>query len=132
MGMGVYHGNDLRKITGGMKGRHVKVKRKYLTGRHPLNPTLGEKTEAKIVRVRGGNVKVKIKTASEANVYIPSQKKTVKAKVLKVIDNPSNRDLAKRGVVTRGAIIQTEVGKAVVTSRPGQDGVVNAVLVEGS
>ncbi len=130
--MGVYHGNDLRKISGGMKGRHVKVKRKCLTGRYPLNPTVGEKTEVKVVRVRGGNVKVKVKTVGEANVYIPSQKRTVKVKVLKVIDNPSDKNLARRGVITRGAIIQTEVGKAVVTSRPGQDGVVNAVLVEGS
>lgn len=130
--MGVYHGNDLRKITGGLKGRHVKVKRKYLTGRYPLHPTVGENKELKVIRTRGGNLKVKVKVATEANVFIPAQKKTVKSKILKVIDNPSNRNLARRGVITRGAIIQTEVGKAVVTSRPGQDGVINAVLVESS
>jgi len=130
--MGVYHGNDLRKISGGLKGKHVKVKRKYLSGRYPLNPTVGEVTEVKILRARGGNCKLKVKTVSVANVYIPSQKKTARVKVLKVIDNPSNRNLARRGVITRGAVIQTELGKAIVTSRPGQDGVVNAVLVEGS
>lgn len=128
--MGVYHGNDLRKISGGLKGRHVKVKRKYLRGRHPLNPTVGENTEVKLVRTRGGNVKVKVKVAAAANVYIPSQKKTVKSRIIKVLDNPSDRNLARRGVITRGAVIQTEAGKAVVTSRPGQDGVVNAVLIE--
>ncbi|AKG39207.1 MAG: 30S ribosomal protein S8e [Infirmifilum sp.] len=130
--MGIYHGNDLRKISGGLKSRHVKVKRKYLTGRYPLNPTVGNRTEVKVIRARGGNYKVRVKVAAEANVYIPSQKKTIRVKILKVLDNPSNRNLARRGVITRGAVIQTEAGKAVVTSRPGQDGVVNAVLVESS
>ena len=35
-----------------------------------------------------------------------------------------------RGIITKGALIETELGKAIVTSRPGQDGVVNALLVE--
>ncbi|MEZ0345440.1 MAG: 30S ribosomal protein S8e [Infirmifilum sp.] len=130
--MGVYHGNDLKKISGGLKGRHVKVKRKYFSGRYPLNPVVSEKSERKIIRARGGTRKIRVKAAAEANVYITSQKKTVKAKILRVLDNPSNRNLARRGVITRGAIIQTEAGKAIVTSRPGQDGVVNAVLVESS
>jgi len=50
--------------------------------------------------------------------------------VIKLLDNPADRNLARRGIVTKGAIIQTSLGKAVVTSRPGQDGVLNAVLIE--
>jgi small subunit ribosomal protein S8e len=33
-------------------------------------------------------------------------------------------------VITKGAILQTPLGQARVTSRPGQHGVVNAVLVQ--
>jgi len=35
-------------------------------------------------------------------------------------------------LLTKGALIETEIGLARVTSRPGQDGVVNAVRVEES
>lgn len=126
--MGVYHGNDLRKITGGRKGRHVKVKRKYWMGRPPIETMLGEE-RALIVRVRGGNLKVKLKFASHANVLDPRTGQCKKVRILRVVSNPANRDYDRRGVITRGAIIETEIGRARVTSRPGQDGVVNAVLI---
>ncbi|MEM4411619.1 MAG: 30S ribosomal protein S8e [Thermofilum sp.] len=128
--MGVYHGNDLKKITGGVKGRHVKVKRKYWIGRYPTLTTIGEKTSVRITCTKGGGVKIRVKVAAEANVYVPKEGKTVKAKIIKLIDNPADRNLARRGILTKGALIQTSVGKAKVTSRPGQDGVVNAVLIE--
>jgi len=44
--------------------------------------------------------------------------------------NPSNRDYDRKGIITKGAIIETELGLAVVTSRPGQEGVINALLTE--
>lgn len=128
--MGVYHGNDLRKITGGRKGKHVKVKRKALMGRFPTITLPGEKNVVRRVRVRGGGEKLRLRRAAEANVYIPSKKEMKRVRILRVLDNPSSRDFARRGVITKGAIIQTELGKARVTSRPGQHGVVNAVLIE--
>jgi small subunit ribosomal protein S8e len=36
----------------------------------------------------------------------------------------------RRNIVTKGAIIETDAGQARVVSRPGQDGQVNAVLLE--
>ncbi|ABL77767.1 30S ribosomal protein S8e [Thermofilum pendens] len=128
--MGIYHGNDLRKITGGIKGRHVKTKRKYLSGRYPILTVPGQATEVKVVKARGNTYKLKVKVASEVNVYIPKEGKTVRAQIIKVLDNPSNKDFARRGIISKGAILQTSVGKVKVTSRPGQDGVVNGVLVE--
>jgi len=127
--MGVYHGNDLRKITGGVKSRHVKVKRKYWMGRYPTLTVTGEKNEVRAIRTKGGGRKLRLRVAAEANVYVPKEGKTVRAKVIKLLDNPADRNLARRGIVTKGAIIQTSLGKAVVTSRPGQDGVLNAVLI---
>ncbi|MEK6949175.1 MAG: 30S ribosomal protein S8e, partial [Nanoarchaeota archaeon] len=43
--------------------------------------------------------------------------------------NPANRHFVRRNIMTKGAIIETEKGKARITSRPGQDGAVNAVLI---
>ncbi|MCD6558125.1 MAG: 30S ribosomal protein S8e, partial [Candidatus Aenigmarchaeota archaeon] len=36
----------------------------------------------------------------------------------------------RRNIITKGAIIMTEDGRAVVTNRPGQEGVINAKLIE--
>ncbi|HJJ40868.1 MAG TPA: 30S ribosomal protein S8e, partial [Methanocorpusculum sp.] len=33
-------------------------------------------------------------------------------------------------LMTKGAVISTDLGKARIVSRPGQDGVINAVLIE--
>ncbi|MEM5832609.1 MAG: 30S ribosomal protein S8e, partial [Candidatus Aenigmatarchaeota archaeon] len=38
----------------------------------------------------------------------------------------------RRKIITKGAIIKTEIGLAKVTSRPSQHGVVNAILIQKS
>ncbi|OYT67628.1 MAG: 30S ribosomal protein S8e [Candidatus Wolframiiraptor sp. EX4484-121] len=81
-------------------------------------------------RTRGGGVKYALASDSYANVLDPKTKTARKLKILRVLSNPASRDLERRGVITRGAIIETEAGRARVTSRPGQDGVINAVLIE--
>lgn len=65
-----------------------------------------------------------------ANVHDTETGRSRKVKILRVVSNRSNRDFERRGVITKGAVIETEMGKAVVTSRPGQDGVINAVLLK--
>ena len=128
--MAIYQGNDLRKITGGIKRRH-RDKRKFELGSPPTETKLSpEKHEVKKERVMGGNFKVRVTYAMYANVLDPQTKKSQKAKILAVLETPANREYARRGIIVRGAVIQTELGKAVVTSRPGQDGTVNAVLVK--
>jgi len=49
-----------------------------------------------------------------------------------VIKNQANVDFQRKGVITKGAIIETPIGNAVVTSRPGQDGTINATLIKKS
>ncbi len=65
-----------------------------------------------------------------ANVADQSAKKVVKVKIIRVKSSPANRDYGRRGVITKGATIETELGEAKVTSRPSDDGAVNAVLVK--
>jgi len=82
----------------------------------------------KIDRQRGGNTKTRALSINQANVSNPSTGKTQKMEILRVIRNPANVDYNRRGVITKGTIIETTIGVARVTSRPGQDGLVNAVL----
>ena len=36
----------------------------------------------------------------------------------------------RQNIITKGAVIMTDAGKARVTSRPGQSGSINAVLID--
>ncbi len=127
--MGIYQGNDLRKISGGRK-RPYRKKRKYELGRFPTNTKLSNRDRVVIERVRGGNIKVRVREVSYVNLTNPETSETKKVKIIRIIETPDNREHARLGIITKGTIIETELGLAKVTSRPGQDGVVNAVLIE--
>ena len=119
-----------RKLTGGRKVA-MRGRRKFEIDRYPNEAVVGA-TQIVARRVRGNNVKAAFKTAEFANVIDREAKKVTKSKILKVSKNPANRDYERRGVISRGAVIETESGTAVVVSRPGQDGVVNAVLAKAA
>ena len=78
----------------------------------------------------GGHIKQVLFKINKANIYDPSKKKTSLVEIKKVVDNPANRNFVRRNIITKGALIETALGKARVTSRPGQEGLVNAVLVK--
>ncbi len=131
--MGVYQWRDHKKRTGGKRNWYYKVKRKYAHGRLFVPTVLAEtekQVEVRKVRVRGGNTKLRVRRVIFAVVSDPDTGKSQKAKILSVIENPANREYARRNIIVKGTIIETELGKAVVTNRPGQDGVVNAVLIK--
>ena len=114
------------KITGGR--RHpLRSRRKYEIDRFPNEAIIGE--QITITRkVRGKNVKTAIKTIDSVNVAIDSKIKRVK--IIKVLENSTNNDYQRRGIISKGAILETEEGKCRVVSRPGQHGTVNAILVK--
>jgi small subunit ribosomal protein S8e len=66
------------------------------------------------------------------NVTDLKKKETYRTEILDVEKNPANLDYQRRKVITKGTIIKTAKGRAQVTSRPGQDGILNAILVKGS
>jgi len=80
-------------------------------------------------RVRGGNRKMRILTTNTINVFDPSTKTTKAVKVITVRENPANPNYVQRNIITKGAILETELGLVRVRSRPGQDGVLNWVRV---
>jgi small subunit ribosomal protein S8e len=117
-----------RKLTGGRKVA-MRGRRKFEIDRYPNEAVVGP-TQIVARRTRGNNIKAAFKTAEFANVIDKEAKNVTKSKILKVNKNPANRDYERRGVISKGAVIETESGTAIVVSRPGQDGVVNAVLVK--
>lgn len=90
---------------------------------------IGER-KIKIVRTRGGNKKVKVAADKKINVADPKTNEVKPAKIISVVENPANPHLVRRNIITKGAIVETDLGKVRVTSRPGQDGVINGVLIE--
>ena len=71
-----------------------------------------------------------MKFGAFVNLADPVLKKTTNAKILQVVKNPANKDYERRGVISKGALLETASGMARVISRPGQDGCINAVLVK--
>jgi len=114
------------KITGGRR-RPLRSRKKHETNRFPNEALVGEQITV-TRKVRGKNVKTAIKTIGTVNLVIDSKAK--KVKILKVLENATNNDYQRRGIISKGAILETAEGKCRVMSRPGQHGVVNAVLIK--
>lgn len=117
-----------KKATGGRRIPY-RGRRAFEKNRYASETVLGE--NRLVTRyTKGGGHKFGLRKVNQANVVEPSTGNVTKAKILKVLANPANRDYERRGVITKGCSIETEKGVARVVSRPGQDGVVNAILVK--
>jgi small subunit ribosomal protein S8e len=117
-----------RKKTGGRK-KHYRAKRLRELGSHPVETILGD-TERKITKRRSRIRKTRLIAGKYVNVSDPSNGLTERLEILDVIENPANVDYNRRGVITKGTIVRTEKGIAKIVSRPGQDGVLDAVVYE--
>ncbi len=116
-----------RKYTG-KKYKHFHKKRKRELERPPIN-TVIEKEKKKKQRVMGGNTKLKLFASTFINITDLNTNKTSKIKILRFESNLASKDLNRRHILTKGAVVDTELGKARITSRPGQHGVLNGVLI---
>jgi len=123
-----YHGASGSTIrgTGGRRGRASDKKLRFVGG--TFTATKVGKKDVRLVRHKRGNVrKVKLKTAHFVNVLTKEGMKKVAMRT--VLETPDNRHHARQNIVTKGAIVDTEIGNVKVTNRVGQDGVVNARLL---
>ena len=115
------------KITGGR--RHpLRTRRKYEIDRYPNEPINGAQVTI-TRRVRGNNRKTALKTIDFVNLST-GDAKVKKTKILKVLENATNNDYKRRGIITKGAILEIQEGKCRIVSKPGQTGIVNAVLLK--
>lgn len=116
-----------RKYTG-KKYRYFRKKRKRELERPRIDTEIGQEKKKK-QRVMGGNFKLKLFATQYINITDPGTNKTKKVRILGFEENLASKDLNRRHVLTKGAIVETELGNARITSRPGQHGVLNGVLV---
>ncbi|MBE6504310.1 30S ribosomal protein S8e [Methanobrevibacter millerae] len=125
--MAISQGKSTRSPSG---ARNVanRGKRKAELGRDPAETRVDEKRLRKI-RTRGGNEKLRLASANKINLTDVKSGKTQVTDILGVIENDANPNYVRRNIVTKGAVVETPEGNAKVTSRPGQDGVVNGILI---
>ena len=125
--MAISQGKSIRSPSG---ARNVanRGKRKSELGRDPAETRVDEKRLRKI-RTRGGNEKLRLATANKINLTDVKSGKTQVTDILGVIENDANPNYVRRNIITKGAVVETPEGNAKVTSRPGQDGVVNGILI---
>ena len=115
------------KTTGGRRVP-LRVRRKYETDRYPNEPINGAQVTI-TRRIRGNNKKTALKAIDFVNLAT-GEAKVKKTKIIKVLENATNNDYKRRGIITKGAILETQEGKCRVVSKPGQNGIVNAILLK--
>lgn len=124
----LWQGRSVRQATGG-RYRPSQGKRRSEIGSAPADTHIGD-DRRKIIRTTGGNTKVRAMRAMYANVANKATGEVKKVKIETVEQNVANPNYVRRNLLTKGAIIRTEIGNARIASRPGQDGVINAYLIE--
>ena len=125
--MAIWQGKSMKTPSGG-RAKMNRGKRKAKLGREPAETKIGE-TKARKIRTRGGNEKMRLATENKINVVNSETQKSEVADIIGVIENNANPNFVRRNIITKGAILETSAGTVKVTSRPGQDGVLNGVIV---
>ena len=117
-----------KKVTG---SRYVNFRKKksYELGRDPTYTKIDE-PKRRTIKILGGKSKTILLSTNEVNLYNPTNKKYKKAKLKTVKESPANRDFIRRNIITKGTIIETDAGLAKISNRPGQEAVINAVLIK--
>ncbi|MFH0711560.1 MAG: 30S ribosomal protein S8e [archaeon] len=125
-----------RKTSG---GKYKRPKKRKLTGRQNQARIvkIGDR-KTKLLKTRGGSKKLTSFFNNIANIITKKtpntktstkQQRTKKVTIKNVIETPSNTFLARQNILVKGAIIETELGKARITNRPSQEGNVQAELL---
>ncbi len=117
-----------RKISGG-KYKFFRKKKKYEIRGIERKVKLG-KTKNKFIRELGGNKKSVLLSCDFVNVFDKQTKTSKKTRIKNVLQTPSDRFLARQNILVKSAIIETEFGKAKITNRPSQEGMVQAELLK--
>jgi len=126
--MVITHSRPRRKIS---SGRYIAARKKRLfeRGREPTLTRIDQKIKIKTIRTKAKGTKQRLLRSNMANLYDPKSKTYTLVEIKTVVENLADRHYVRRNIVTKGAIVETKKGKAKITSRPGQDGMMNAILV---
>jgi small subunit ribosomal protein S8e len=125
--MSLWQGTSIRKPSGG-RLIAARNKRRFEVAPEDAETKLGEHVQ-KLIRGRAASQKVKLLATSTINVMDKKSGKAKKATIKTVTENPANIHYVRRNILTKGAVVDTDMGKVKVTSRPGQSGALSGVLL---
>ena len=127
--MALWQGKSKRKHTGG-RYRLARKKRKFEIANERQSCVVGP-SRKKELRTRGGGSKFKLLGMEYINVVeLGGSGKPTKRRIATVLENPANPNYVRRNFLTKGAIVQLDdKRKAKITSRPGQHGVINGIII---
>lgn len=126
--MSLWQGESVRKSTGG-RLRLARGKRRSEVAPEDVETKLGEHTQ-KLVRGRAASQKVKLLATSAIMVMDQKTGKAAKATIKTVKENAANIHYVRRNILTKGAVVETDLGLVKITSRPGQSGALSGILVK--
>ncbi len=118
-----------RRLSTGAKVRSAHKKRKSRLGRTAIETKIDDERK-KIIRTRGGNIKIKAYSSNMINVSDSKKKKTTRVKIDGLEENKASVDYNRRNILTKGAIVKTKLGSVRITSRPGQTGQISGKLLK--
>ncbi len=119
---------NIREKTKWCTGKTNRNKRKMEFGREPAETKIGDR-KIKTIRTKGGNEKIRLTNEQKINIVNPKTQKVELADIISVVENHANTHFVRRNIITKGAVVETSSGKVKVTSRPGQDGIINGIIV---
>jgi small subunit ribosomal protein S8e len=126
--MVIIQSKSKRKPSGARYKSKIIKKRQHLIGRIPAMTKIGNVKVQKI-RTRGNGQKLRLLNVEKVNLYDPKAKRYSTETIKTVVESPADKNFVRRNIIIKGTIIATDKGNARVTNRPGQDGIVNAVLI---
>ena len=127
--MAKWHGISRRKPTGGRQKQARGTRKTEISSENQF-AYLGEEDLRKNYRKTAGSQTVRLLAVHEINVNDPKEGKTVRSTINTVLENDADPNYVRRNIITTGAIVDTDIGRVRVTSRPGMHGVGSGVLLE--
>jgi small subunit ribosomal protein S8e len=127
-GKQVHSRSKTKKSGNGKRRNKISDKHRSEIGNYFTATKLSDKSHVDLIRRRGGKETPVLKKAGFANLLTKQGYKKVAIKG--VLESHDNRNFARQNIITKGTLITTELGKAVVLNRPGREGNINAKLVE--
>ena len=80
--------------------------------------------------MRRGRRTVSMRGDGVSNGNGPRRGETKRAMLESGRENPADANYVRRNSMTKGAVVQTDLGSVRITSRPGRAGVLNGVLLD--
>ncbi len=127
--MDEYHEGRKKKVSSGSGGRRGRYRDKKLAhmGGVFSSTKVSDEPRRETQRKRGGTTRARVKRAAFVNVVVEGKSQRVKIEGVVESHNPH---YARQNIITKGAVLNTSVGKVKVTNRVGQDGLVNGILIK--